>query len=82
MAKQYICLNRFLNDMRIVLDNVEPKYMGILNELAQALQFTVSTVERGSKRAEIDKRIERLEARQLDNIMPDWQRIISEADKV
>ena len=68
--------------MRIVLDNVEPKYIGILNELAQALQFTVSTVEKESKRAEIDKRIERLEARQIDIVTPDWQQIKREAGEV
>ena len=67
--------------MRIVLDNVEPKYIGILNELAQALQFTVSTVDKESKRAEIDKRIERLEARQTDLIIADWQQITGDADK-
>ncbi len=67
--------------MRIVLDNVEPKYIGILNELAQALQFTVSTVEKESKQAEIDKRIQRLEDRQADIVTPDWQLINSEANK-
>ena len=67
--------------MRIVLDNVEPKYIGILNELAQALQFTVLTVEKESKRAEIDRRINMLEAGQSELITPDWATITSEARK-
>ena len=61
--------------MRIVLDNVEPKYIGILNELAQALQFTVSAIEKESKKEEINRRIEQLETGKTDLISPDWAKI-------
>lgn len=61
--------------MRIVLEDVEPKYMGILKELAEALHFKVATVEQESKRAEIDRRIERLEKRQSELVNPDWNPI-------
>lgn len=61
--------------MRIVLENVDSQYMGIIKELAQALQFRVTKVETETKKAEIDRRIERYESGQAKLIRPDWQKI-------
>jgi hypothetical protein len=47
-----------LTDMRIVLENVDSQYMGVINELAQVLRFKVTNVETETKKAEIDRRIE------------------------
>jgi hypothetical protein len=44
--------------MRIVLENVDSQYMGVINELAQVLRFKVTNVETETKKAEIDRRIE------------------------
>lgn len=65
--------------MRIVLDNVEPQYIGILRELAIALQFTITETDANDKRAEIDRRIERLEAGNSSVITPDWENIQQKA---
>jgi predicted RecB family endonuclease len=65
--------------MRVVLENVEPKYLAVLNELAEALRFTVSASEADTKRTEIDRRIRRLESREATLIRPDWQKITAEA---
>jgi hypothetical protein len=66
--------------MRIVLDNVEPQYVAMLRELANALHFTLTETEIHSKRAEIDRRIQRLEANQTTLIAPDWTVVQHEAD--
>ena len=65
--------------MRIVLDNVEPQYIGVLRELADALHFTLTETETQSKRVEIDRRIQRLEANQVNIITPDWTTIQQDA---
>jgi hypothetical protein len=65
--------------MRIVLDNVEPQYIGVLRELADALHFTLTETETNSKRAEIDRRIQRIETNQTNFITPDWEKIKEEA---
>ncbi len=65
--------------MRIVLDNVEPRYLGVLRELAEALQFTLTEADAIGKRAEIDRRIQRLEAGQAETVTPDWDTIRQKA---
>nr|WP_293841202.1 hypothetical protein [uncultured Arsenicibacter sp.] len=64
--------------MRLVLDNVAPQYIGVLRELATALQFTISEADVNDRRAEIDRRIERLEAGKTTVITPDWETIQQE----
>ena len=66
------------SNMRVVLDNVEPRYLSVLTELAEALRFTVSTTDNEARRAEIDRRIERIETGQSTLIRPDWQKISAE----
>lgn len=68
--------------MRIVLENVDAQYMSVINELAQALRFKVAKVERESKKAEIDRRIDRYEASQTNLVRPDWQKIVEEARSI
>lgn len=65
--------------MRIVLDNVEPQYIGILRELADALNFTLTETDINSKRTEIDRRIQRIETNQTNFVTPDWESIKKEA---
>ncbi len=64
--------------MRLVLDNVDPQYISVLRELATALQFTISEADVNDRRAEIDRRIERLETRQTNVITPDWETVQKE----
>ena len=66
--------------MKVVLENVESHYMGIINELADVLRFRVSKVENESKKAEIDRRIDRYESGQAKLIKPDWQKIVEDAN--
>ena len=66
--------------MRIVLDNVDPQYIGVLRELAAALRFTISETDVNDKRAEIDRRIERLESGKSHIISPNWETIQQEDD--
>jgi hypothetical protein len=65
--------------MKVILENVESHYMGVIHELAEVLRFRVAKVENESKRVEIDRRIERYEANQSKLIRPDWQKITDEA---
>lgn len=75
---KYVSLRK-AKAMRIVLDNVEPQYIGVLRELAEALHFTLTETEIQGKRAEIDRRIQRLEANQTNFIAPEWTAIQQEA---
>ena len=52
--------------------------MGIIIELADVLRFSVAKVENESKRAEINRRVERYEANRAELIRPDWQKIVDE----
>ena len=61
------------------MDNVEPRYLSVLTELAEALRFTVTMADNEARRAEIDRRIARLENQQSILIRPDWQKISTEA---